>query len=114
ASRRRSERGGGTGFDGMDPGKYAYAPEGLNLSWQPGKPPCIHTEAAAWLLPGRADIVLQMHLRPSGKPERLRPQLGLYFTDKPPQAPPLLYRLNLRSTAIDISPGATDLTINSQ
>ena len=32
------------------------------------------------------DLVVQLHLQPTGKPERLRPSIGLYFTNEPPSA----------------------------
>ena len=31
------------------------------------------------------EFTVQLHLRPSGKPEHIQPAIGLYFTDDPPQ-----------------------------
>ncbi|MBL8796956.1 MAG: ascorbate-dependent monooxygenase [Planctomycetia bacterium] len=50
------------------PGREARPlPEGFSMPWRKG-----------------ADLVLQLHLHPSGKPETEMSAVGLYFTDKPP------------------------------
>ena len=50
------------------------------------------------------DLVLNVHLRPSGKPETVNPEIGLYFTDKPQTKFPMLVQLE-HDGAIDIPPG---------
>jgi tetratricopeptide (TPR) repeat protein/mono/diheme cytochrome c family protein len=109
APRRRSDAAGGLGYDAMSPGDDTFAPAGLNVAWQPGRARCIHSEDSPWLLPADADIVLQTHLRRQGKPETLQPEIGLYFTDKPPTG--LQFKLMLRSTSIDIPANASDYAI---
>ncbi len=110
-ARRRSDNAGGAGFEGMETGEDTFAPEGQNISWQPGKETCIRTEDSPWLIPADADLLLQVHLRRRGKVEEVQPEIGLYFTDKPPT--PLLYRITLRSTSIDIPAGVSDYAIAS-
>jgi Flp pilus assembly protein TadD len=57
----------------------------------------------AWpLLPG-TDLVLQMHLQPTGKVEKVKPAIGLYFAKTPPSRSPFV--LGLRSLLIDIPAG---------
>jgi tetratricopeptide (TPR) repeat protein len=56
-------------------------------------------------------MVLQMHMRPGGKPEPVQSTVGFYFTDKPPTQYPFV--LVLRSTAIDIPPGEKNYVIES-
>ncbi|MDB5319233.1 MAG: Tetratricopeptide 2 repeat protein [Phycisphaerales bacterium] len=111
AARRRAAKAGDWGFDAMNPGDDAYTPDGENITWQPGRAPCLRTEESPWLLPADADVILQAHLRRQGKPETLQPELGFYFTDKPPTG--LQFKLMLRSTSIDIPAGASDYAITS-
>ena len=56
-------------------------------------------------------MVLQMHMRPGGKPEPIQSTVAFYFTDKPPTQYPFV--LVLRSTAIDIPPGEKNYVIES-
>ena len=44
--------------------------------------------------------MIQLHMKPSGKIERIRPELGLYLTDQPPTN--RLFKLLLGSKKIDI------------
>jgi tetratricopeptide (TPR) repeat protein len=87
----------GPGFDGMDvPG--ARFPDGHFLGWAPGKMPI--REAYPWPLEPGTDLVIQMHLKPTGRPERVQASVGLYFTDTPPSTTPIMVRLG--SKTIDI------------
>ena len=61
----------------------------------------------AWRLDPGSDLVLNAHLQPTGKPEQVRPSIGLYFTDKPPEQFPMLVQLE-HDGAINIPPGARD------
>ena len=47
----------------------------------------------AWPLPQPTDLVMMLHLRPSGHEEQVQASLGLYFSDGPPRLNPLLVRL---------------------
>ncbi len=98
------------GFPGMIAGRGARMPGGF-LSWQPGRGPVESPSGMSWLLPRGADLVLQLHLRPTGKPEFIQPSIGLYFTQEPPTRPYQI--LLLRSTAIDIPAGAGDYAIEA-
>ncbi len=109
-SRRRNNADGSPGYTGMDAGADALPPPGQMLSWQPGKRRCLETDRFPWLLPRGADLVLQMHLRPTGKPETVRPRIGLYFTDRPPAAFP--YTIVLSATSIDIPPGDANYEVH--
>jgi mono/diheme cytochrome c family protein len=61
-------------------------PRGISLPWRPG-----------------ADLILQLHLHPSGKPEVEQSRIGFYFTDQPPQRS--MVDLLLIDKKIDIAPG---------
>jgi len=63
----------------------------------------------AWRLEPGSDLVAQLHLQPTGKPERLQVSIGLYFTDEPPKRAPLGLRLG--SETIDIAAGDREYTI---
>lgn len=71
--------------------------------WTPGALPASTPEGIPTLLHGHADLVLQIHYHPSGKPETDRTRVALYFTDKPPVR--RLMDIPLGSTRIDIPPG---------
>ncbi len=99
------------GFPGMSAGRGATTPFGHLLSWQPGKRASKEPEDMAWVLRKGSDIVLQCHMRPRGKPEKIQASVALYFTDRPPSRIP--YVLLLRSLTMDIPPGASDYAVES-
>jgi Flp pilus assembly protein TadD/mono/diheme cytochrome c family protein len=96
------------GFDGMV-FAGAHMPDGRFLGWTPGKAPTKGSDDRAWRLPGGSDLVLQLHLRPSGKPEPIRAEVALYFAKRPPTRPAL--SMELASTAIDLPAGAEDVHV---
>lgn len=99
------------GFDGM---VFAGArmPDGRFLGWTPGKRPDPGSDARAWRLLGGSDLVLQLHLRPSGKVEPIAAQLGLHFAQRPPTLPAL--SMELSSSEIDLPPGASDVRVHDR
>ena len=84
SSRRLDEAGGGVGFDGMDSVNNAVMPRGHFTSWQQGREPKLTEEGVSWLLPENSDVVFQLHLKSTGKKERIKSKIGLYFTNKKP------------------------------
>ncbi len=111
AARRRAAIDQLPGFAGMDVGDGATSPNALFLSWQPGRRPSEAPDGMAALLHKNTDIVLQLHMRPTGKPETIRPTVALYFTDQPPRR--FSFRILLRSVQIDIPAGVRDYAIES-
>ena len=91
------------GFGGSMTTGNARLPDGHFVGWAPGKEPAPGNDQLAWALNPGTDIVLQLHMRPTGKPESIQPRIGLYFSDVPPQLQP--YALVLRTKNIDIEPG---------
>jgi tetratricopeptide (TPR) repeat protein len=91
------------GFEGMNVGAGAQSPQGHFISWQPGKVARRSPPGMAWRLAPRTDLVLQVHMKPSGKAERLDPKVGFCFTDQPPTRTP--FKLVLTSDEIDIPAG---------
>ncbi|HEX5052181.1 MAG TPA: tetratricopeptide repeat protein [Planctomycetota bacterium] len=107
-ARRRDALDAEPGFPGMDLGN-ARPPDGHFLGWTPGKRARRGRDGTAWRLSPGCDLVLQLHLTPTGKRETLRPRIGLYFTDVPPRA--VFYPLTLFSQDIDMAAGDSDYVV---
>jgi hypothetical protein len=108
-SRRRDDQESGPGFGGLHTPASAQTPPGQFLSWQPGKSHTFAPRGLAWTLETNSDLVLQMHLRPSGKPEVLQSSVAFYFTDEPPTNAP--FKIGLRTFDVDVPAGANDHTV---
>ena len=108
-ARRLDDREPELGFGGMDLPPSAESPSGHFLGWQPGRRPYLLPDGLSWTLPARSDVVLLMHLQPQGRPERVQPSIGFYFTDVGPTNVPI--KIGLRSYAIDIPAGATNYSL---
>ncbi len=111
------ERTPGKGFPGMDLEitRSPFDPDGNFLFWKPGNTPHVEpatqSDSLAWRLDPGNELVLNMHLQPSGKPEQVRPSVGLYFTDRPQTKFPLLVELE-NDQALDIPAGTRDFPIS--
>lgn len=104
AARKHDAREEGPGFDGMVFGE-AQGPDGHFLGWTPGKRP--HREPAlAWKLEPATDLIVQLHMLPSGRPEDVTVRVGFYYAAGPPQRTPALLRLGRKD--IDIPAGDGD------
>ena len=90
------------GYDGIIVRSAVY-PDGHFLGWTPGQAAPLLPSGFAWTLAPRSDLVVQLHLVPSGKPEQIQPSIGLYFTDDPPARTPVMMRLS--DQRIDIPAG---------
>jgi tetratricopeptide (TPR) repeat protein/mono/diheme cytochrome c family protein len=112
ASRRLDEKDPELGFSGMDITieSERFDPDSHFLFWKPGTPPYTEPEDMTWRLDKGTDLVLNMHLQPSGKPEMIQPTIGLYFSNKPPTLHPMLLQLE-HDDAIDIPPGKKDFVV---
>jgi tetratricopeptide (TPR) repeat protein len=102
SSRRLDADAAGPGFDG-GAGREARFPDGHFLGWTPGQQPQSF-DAGAWTLAPGSDLVVELHMTPTGRPEPVTISIGLQFTDTPPAQLP--YMLRLGSQRIDIPPGA--------
>lgn len=99
------------GFDGMDLPPSVHMPLGQMLGWQPGKPAMQSPEGLSWVLASGSDLVLQLHMHPSGKPEVVRPSVGFYFIDRAPTNS--MFLLKLARYVIDIPAGQKDYRIEN-
>ncbi len=108
-ARRLDAQDAEVGFDGMDVPPGVESPMGHFLAWQPGRTPAKVPQGLAWALEANTDLVLQAHMRPTGKPETVALSIAFYFTDQAPTNTPT--KVALDSLAIDIPPGARDYTV---
>ena len=102
SSRRLDEQDPEPGYEGLVP-HSAMSPDGYFLGWLPGLTSNVAPRGMSWPLPSGADLILMMHLRPTGKPEEIQGRLGLYFSETPPQLQPTLIRMTRQH--MDIPPG---------
>jgi tetratricopeptide (TPR) repeat protein/mono/diheme cytochrome c family protein len=115
ASRRRDAQDAEVGFGGMDVAieSESFDPDSHFLFWKPGSAPWVEPEGMAWAAGPGTDLVLNLHMQPSGKPETIQPQIGIYFTDQKPTKFPMLLQLE-HDGAIDIPPGKKDFVVTDE
>jgi hypothetical protein len=108
-SRRLDEETPEPGFEGMSAPGSAQSPSGQFLSWQPGKVPRIDQNTPSWKLNPETDLVLQMHMQPTGRLEPVQPSVAFYFTDEP--STNISFKMGFDSFSIDIPAGATNYEV---
>src|SRR5262249_41901035 len=69
------------------PGYSCFAGPGVQVSgdlggWAPGNEPSRLPDGVGRALPKGADVVMQVHYHPNGKPETDRTRMGIYFPKK--------------------------------
>jgi Flp pilus assembly protein TadD/mono/diheme cytochrome c family protein len=82
----------------------SFDPDSHFLFWKPDSPALIEPTGMPWRLDPGNDLILNMHLKPTGKPETVQAVVGLYFADKPATAHPMLLQLE-HDSALDIPAG---------
>jgi tetratricopeptide (TPR) repeat protein/mono/diheme cytochrome c family protein len=108
ASRQLDQQEAGPGYDGVILRSAVY-PDGHFLGWTPGQIAPLLPKGLAWRLAPTSDLVVQLHMVPSGKPETIQPSIALYFADDPPERTPVMMRLSIQN--IDIPAGEKNYTI---
>ena len=96
------------GYDGLLPRSAEY-PDGHFLGWTPGQVAPLVQADLAWTLEPGSDLVVQLHMQPSGAVEEVLPEIGFYFSSKSPTKTPTILRIG--SQGIDISPGEANYVI---
>ena len=102
ASRRFDEEDPAPGYDGLIAHSAAY-PDGHFLGWTPGQAAPLLPKGLAWTLQPGSDLVVELHMQPTGKPERVQPSIGFFFGNDPPERTPAMLRLGRQN--LDIAPG---------
>ncbi len=112
-SARAQEKTRGAGFAGMDLSieSDTFDPDSHFLFWKPGGTPWVEPEGMAWRADAEADLVLNVHMQPTGKEETVQPSIGLYFTDQPATKYPMLVQLE-HDGVLDIPPGDADFKVS--
>lgn len=70
------------------PGYLCFSGPGIEIhgdlgGWAPGNEPSRLPDGIGRILPSKADVVVQIHYQPSGKPETDRSRIGLHFAREP-------------------------------
>lgn len=102
ASRQLDDADAGPGYEGLILHSANY-PDGHFLGWTPGQFAPLAPKGLAWRLNPGGDFVVQLHMRPTGKPETIAPRIGVHFTDDAPELLPVMLRLGRQN--LDIAPG---------
>jgi tetratricopeptide (TPR) repeat protein len=112
-SARMQEKIPGAGFPGMDLNieSDTFDPDSHFLFWKPGGTPWVEPAGMSWRADPGADLVLNVHMQPTGKPELVQPSIGLYFTGEPATKFPMLLQLE-HDGALDIPPGDADFLVS--
>ncbi len=111
SSRQLDARDGQPGYSGGMVQDARY-PEGQLLGWTPGQAPHAVPAGMQWMLEPNSDLVLQLHLQPTGKPEPLTVSVAFFFTDEAPTRMPLGLRLG--SETIDIPPAESAYVVQDR
>lgn len=114
-SARAQESTSGAGFGGMEIKieSERFDPDSHFLFWKPGTVPHSEPEGMALRLDPGTDLVLNIHLQPSGKEEWIQPSLGLYFTDHPATRFPMLLQLE-NDQKLDIPAGEKNFVVTDE
>jgi Flp pilus assembly protein TadD len=106
---------GRDGFPGMDmsvaPVTFDSDSESYFLFWKPGDTAWVEPSGMAWRANPGTNLLLNVHMRPTGKPEIVQPSIGLYFTSDPGRIHPMLLPLE-HDGALDIPAGNGDFKVS--
>jgi peroxiredoxin/mono/diheme cytochrome c family protein len=101
-ARQLDARDPGPGYNSF--GSPGFPPVSMLGAWAPGMTPTVLPKGTGYRLPKGADIVLQIHYYRTGKTERDRSKVALYFTKEPnPEMVSIAWILN---TWFRLPPGA--------
>jgi Tfp pilus assembly protein PilF/mono/diheme cytochrome c family protein len=112
---RQREKEPGAGFEGMEIKieSETFDPDSHFLFWKPGTVPYVEAEGMALRLDRGTDLVLNVHMQPSGKSESIQPSIGIYFTDQPATKFPMLLELQ-NDGKLDIPAGEANFVVRDQ
>ena len=90
-----------------------FDPDSHFLFWKPDSTALVEPPTMPWRLDPGNDLVLNLHLKPTGKPETVRARIGLYFTTTPATAQPMLLQLE-NDAALNIPPNDSNFVIEDE
>jgi Flp pilus assembly protein TadD len=115
--RRRYPNDWRAGIPGMEleiSGGDRFDPDSHFLFWKPDTPAIVEPPGMPWRLDPGNDLILNTHLKPTGRIETVQPRIGLYFaktdTDTPPRRQPMLLQLE-DDAALNIPPGDSHFVV---
>ncbi len=112
--RSRDGEDGHPGFPGMDIVTEAapdnFDPDSHFLFWKPATVLRLYPADMSWRLDPGTDLVLNLHLQATGKPESVQAEVGLYFSPTAPTRFPMLLQLE-HDGALHIPPGDRHFTV---
>ena len=112
--RSRDGQDGQPGFAGMDviteSAADHFEPDSHFLFWKPATSLRPEPEDMAWRLDPDTDLIMNLHLQPTGKEEQLQAEIGIYFTKQTPTRLPMLVQLE-HDGALRIRPGTKDFEV---
>jgi len=114
--RRTHPRDWRQGIPGMDvvvDAGEGFDPDGHFLDWKPDSSALVEPPGMAWRLDPGNDLVLNMHLKPTGKVETVRAKIGLYFTPDAPTKLPILVQLE-HDAALKIPAGDANFLVEDK
>ncbi len=92
------------GMDGLGDSGESFDPDSHFLFWKPDSTALVEPDDMPWRLDPGNDLILNMHLKPTGKPEHVQARIALYFTPRPATRFPMLLQLEHDGT-LDIPAG---------
>ncbi|MDQ1453713.1 MAG: hypothetical protein QOK38_3579 [Acidobacteriaceae bacterium] len=90
-----------------------FDPDSHFLFWKPDTPAVVEPPGMAWRIDPGNDLILNIHLKPTGRVETVQPRIGLYFTDKAPTRAPMLLQLE-HDAALDIPAGNSHFVVEDE
>jgi Flp pilus assembly protein TadD len=115
--RRRDGEDGRPGFAGMDVITEAAAdnfePDSHFLFWKPASILRFEPDDMSWRLDPETDLIVNLHLQPTGKEELVQAEIGIYFAAQPPTLFPMLVQLE-HDGALRIPPGSKDFVVSDE
>jgi thiol-disulfide isomerase/thioredoxin len=93
-----------------EPGYITFGSIGIPTAgilgvWTPGMTPRFHADGMGLEVPAGADLILQLHMHPSGKEESDQSSVAFYFSDDPPTRQISRSPILLGSLIVDIPAG---------
>ena len=79
-NRRLDDADPGPGYDGLI-ARSAIYPDGHFLGWTPGQVAPLLPADLAWRLGPHTDLVVELHMQPSGKTEQVAPSIKTILTN---------------------------------
>jgi tetratricopeptide (TPR) repeat protein len=108
ASRHLDDDDPAPGYEGLILHSAEF-PDGYFLGWTPGQAPPLASTDLTWRIDGGNDLVVQLHMQPTGRTEIVQPTIGLYVTTQPPASTPTMIRLGRQN--FDMPPGEPDYRV---